>query len=438
MPNAKFIKAADWASAPEIDVTEGENLFPQLPAGTYRPVLSGVASVVVPALTAGAIVQTTPTVGDTLTVTGSNATGTATFQWQDSSDNSTWADVSGATSATLDTSSITGADYVRRGVSDGVQGPAYTASVQVAAVAPSGPSVNTVAVVFSDGVLDMSISATGYADDDSLAWSLVPTAGGAAVASGTFTWPAATLIIPDGLTETSYRLIVAGVASNPFDLVYPIVVAPTVPPAYIAGSIAGSQILGSTNLSSISVNLNMTNYIAGRDVLVMLAVTATADISALTVTLNGVSASATEFAGGVDPGGCPFVGYARFPASAFATTSALVIDSGSDVVMRDIGGAAFVIDTAATLVAFGTPIEASTTSPLTFSGTAQTDDTILAAVLGQNSTPWSWTEEVAEVDIRSSEMFAVASKTVTATGGETISASRVSALSASGIAVIVR
>jgi hypothetical protein len=97
------------------------------------------------ALTAGSIAEADPEIGDELTVTGSNATGTATFQWQQSADGSTsWANISGATSATLDTSTgVTDDYYVRRGVSDGAQGPVYTAAVQVdAAAAPTGPEVS--------------------------------------------------------------------------------------------------------------------------------------------------------------------------------------------------------------------------------------------------------------------------------------------------------
>jgi hypothetical protein len=48
MPNAKFIDAATWAALPEVDVSEGENLLGQLPSGTYRPVLSSVASFFIP------------------------------------------------------------------------------------------------------------------------------------------------------------------------------------------------------------------------------------------------------------------------------------------------------------------------------------------------------------------------------------------------------
>lgn len=102
----------------------------------------------VPALTAGSIDQADPEIGDTLTVSGSNATGSATFQWQQSADGATgWSDISGATSASLDTSSgVTDDYYVRRQVSDGVQGPVATAAVQVdAVVAPSAPTIARVA-----------------------------------------------------------------------------------------------------------------------------------------------------------------------------------------------------------------------------------------------------------------------------------------------------
>lgn len=101
-----------------------------LPAGAYSDTLGGGS---VPVLTAGNIAEATPSIGDTLTVTGSNASANATFQWQESADGSTgWSDISGATSSTLDTSSgVADGDFVRRGVSDGVQGPVYTAAVQV-------------------------------------------------------------------------------------------------------------------------------------------------------------------------------------------------------------------------------------------------------------------------------------------------------------------
>lgn len=112
----------------------------QLGAGDYtvRDVVADTTSTVtVPVLTAGSIVQATPTVGDTLTVTGSNATAKATFQWQDSTDGTTgWADIVGATAATLDTTALP-AKFYRRGVTGLTQGPVYTAAVEVAAAAPT-------------------------------------------------------------------------------------------------------------------------------------------------------------------------------------------------------------------------------------------------------------------------------------------------------------
>jgi hypothetical protein len=129
MPNARFIPAADWTAAPEVDVVDGENLFPQVPAGTYYPILSSTTSIVVPQLTAGTIDNVSPTEGDTLTVTPGNETGTATYQWQKDG-----VDITGATSASFDTTGEGTGDY-RRGVSDGVQGPVYTDAVTVGAVA---------------------------------------------------------------------------------------------------------------------------------------------------------------------------------------------------------------------------------------------------------------------------------------------------------------
>ncbi|MEM6834883.1 MAG: hypothetical protein AAF562_14820, partial [Pseudomonadota bacterium] len=101
-----------------------------LPVGTYIDTLGGGT---VPVLTAGTISNSTPNIGDELEVTGSNASANATFQWQQSANGSTgWSNISGATSATLDTSSgVADGSFVRRGVSDGVQGPVYTAAVQV-------------------------------------------------------------------------------------------------------------------------------------------------------------------------------------------------------------------------------------------------------------------------------------------------------------------
>lgn len=124
----------------------------EIGAGTYDTDIDGTpGTVTVPALTSGSIDQATPSIGDTLTVTGSNASSTATYQWQESADGSTgWTNISGATAASLDTSSGVTDDYfVRRQVSDGAQGPVSTTGVEVSAAAAGyttpDASANTIA-----------------------------------------------------------------------------------------------------------------------------------------------------------------------------------------------------------------------------------------------------------------------------------------------------
>lgn len=119
-----------------------------LPAGTYPYEIDGSPfSGEVPTLTAGSIDQASPTVGDTLTVTGSNATAGATFQWQQSADGSTgWTNIADADGASLDTTGVVTGDYfVRRVTTDGAQ-TAATAAVQVAAAGATLPTYNSTLV----------------------------------------------------------------------------------------------------------------------------------------------------------------------------------------------------------------------------------------------------------------------------------------------------
>ena len=119
MTVTKLIPSSVWASLPELDLTAGEDLFPQLGTDTYRPVRANVAQVFIPALTAGSIDQAAPGDGDTVTVSGSNAPAGATYQWQLDG-----ADIPGATAETLDTTGLAlNSGDLRRGVSAGVQGP---------------------------------------------------------------------------------------------------------------------------------------------------------------------------------------------------------------------------------------------------------------------------------------------------------------------------
>jgi hypothetical protein len=85
----------------------------------YRITASTLSTAMVPALniqnTALPVVSGAWTEGTTIsTTTGSwSATGTFTYQWQSSSDNSTWADISGATSSTFVLTSSEASKYVR-------------------------------------------------------------------------------------------------------------------------------------------------------------------------------------------------------------------------------------------------------------------------------------------------------------------------------------
>ncbi|MDG4650128.1 hypothetical protein P6F26_16895 [Roseibacterium sp. SDUM158017] len=175
-------------------------------AGTYDvydTVAETTVQVTVPTLTAGSIAEASPEIGDTLTVTGSNASARATFQWEQSADGSTgWANISGATAATLDTGSgVTDDYYVRRNVSDGAQGPTPTAAVQVAAAA--APSTFTPAYVdFVDvpaPAADPTVGsvAIGAADTDRWVVLVVRTiqssAGASALSSATINAGAATI-----------------------------------------------------------------------------------------------------------------------------------------------------------------------------------------------------------------------------------------------------
>lgn len=95
-------------------------------AGAHDVIIDGaIHQVIVPTLTAGSVVQGSGVVGAMLTVTGSNASPTGMFQWQRDG-----VDIDGATFASHDTAGTGVGDY-RRAVSDGVQGPVYTATVAV-------------------------------------------------------------------------------------------------------------------------------------------------------------------------------------------------------------------------------------------------------------------------------------------------------------------
>lgn len=67
----------------------------------------------------------------TETVAPSGGSGTYTYQWQKSPDNSTWTDISGATSSTFSPGALTATTYYRRQDSSGSIGPKTTNSITI-------------------------------------------------------------------------------------------------------------------------------------------------------------------------------------------------------------------------------------------------------------------------------------------------------------------
>jgi hypothetical protein len=128
----------------------------------YKYTSPSLATVVVPALvavsTSAPVVSGSWTEGSTLSTTNGTWTssGTFTYQWQSSSDNSTWSSISGATSSTYTLVSADASKYVRVQVyltgSSGADGVAY--SVPTAKV---GAPFNTLAPAIS-GVLRVGVA----------------------------------------------------------------------------------------------------------------------------------------------------------------------------------------------------------------------------------------------------------------------------------------
>lgn len=144
-----------------------------LPPGAYTGV--GITGGTVPALTAGSIVQTSPTVGDTLTVTGSNAGAGATFLWQ-IDNGGTWEAAGGTNNAaSYDTTGRPAGSY-RRQVSWGdKQTPVATAGVTVAAASSFAPS--DLFIAGTDGFALLPSTTTSFITGD----NTTPAAVGEAV-----------------------------------------------------------------------------------------------------------------------------------------------------------------------------------------------------------------------------------------------------------------
>jgi hypothetical protein len=137
-------------------------------AGTYRARAMSAeeaTNIVVPTLTAGTIVQTSPAIGDTLTVTGSNAPAGATFLWQVDTGGGFGAAGGTNNAASYDTTGRPAGDY-RRGVSTAGQSMVYTPAVAVGA-ASAGVTITalnsgaTISATNGAGSFDSNYSVPG-------------------------------------------------------------------------------------------------------------------------------------------------------------------------------------------------------------------------------------------------------------------------------------
>ncbi|QNP51518.1 PKD domain-containing protein [Hymenobacter qilianensis] len=204
-----------------------------------------VAITVLPALTAGTIAadQTvcagSPVAPLTSTVAATGGTGTFTYQWESSSDNTTWGAISGATGESLTPGPLTATTYFRRLVRSGpCASLSSTVTITVAPALTAG-SIAANQALCAGGTpapLTSETPATGTADNiayqwelsaDNTTWTPISGANGPAYA-------------PGQLSATTYfrRRASSGTTCAP---VFSNVVTITVAPALTAGTIAADQ-----------------------------------------------------------------------------------------------------------------------------------------------------------------------------------------------------
>ncbi|GAA4502202.1 hypothetical protein GCM10023172_25230 [Hymenobacter ginsengisoli] len=210
----------------------------------YSPV---VALTVLPALTAGTIAadQTicagaTPAPLTSAT-SPSGGTGSFTYQWESSPNNTTWTAISGATSADYAPGPLTATTYFRRQVSSGAcaTSPSNVVMITVlpALVAGTIGTDQTVCPGSAPAPLTSTAGASGGTGTFAYQWESSPDNSTWAAIGGA-TSPT---FAPGSLNATTYfrRRVTAGTCAPAFSNV----VAITVNPALTAGTIAASQTL---------------------------------------------------------------------------------------------------------------------------------------------------------------------------------------------------
>ncbi|GAB3635885.1 hypothetical protein GCM10027422_14750 [Hymenobacter arcticus] len=207
---------------------------------------NAVRLTVVPALTAGSIAASqavcaggTPAPLNSATEAG-GGTGTVTYQWQSSLDNTTWADIAGAAGATYVPGPLTATTYFRRQASSGTAcAPAFsnvlTITVAPALVAGTIGTSQSLCAGATPAPLTSTAAASGGTGTFTYQWeSSLDNTNWTAIAGAT--GPA---YAPGALTVTTYfrRRVTSGTC----DPVYSPSVTLTVLPALTAGTIAADQ-----------------------------------------------------------------------------------------------------------------------------------------------------------------------------------------------------
>jgi hypothetical protein len=108
--------------------------------------------------TAQAICYNTPPAGFTQTTAPTGGTGTYTYQWQNSPDNSTWTNITGATAATYAPGQLTANTYYRRAVTSGTCGTVYSASILITV----NPAVTVNAIADKTACAGTTVTATAF------------------------------------------------------------------------------------------------------------------------------------------------------------------------------------------------------------------------------------------------------------------------------------
>ncbi|MDU0372662.1 gliding motility-associated C-terminal domain-containing protein [Hymenobacter endophyticus] len=217
-------------------------------SGACGPVYSNVVTLTVaPVLTAGSIAADQTLCSGAIPAPLTSSTdaaggaGAVTYQWESSVDNTTWATLPGATSATYTPGPLTATTYFRRSATTGNCGPVYSNVVKLTALptltAGSIAADQTICNGATPAPLTSSAGAGGgtgtfayqwESSSDNVSWTAI---GGAT--SDTYT--------PGPLTRTTYfRRRVASGGCGPE---YTASVVITVAPALTAGSIGTNQTL---------------------------------------------------------------------------------------------------------------------------------------------------------------------------------------------------